>query len=625
MKPQALCSIVSVLVAAPTLLPAQSERAHDPVPLKPWPAPLYWQPTQAEARAIAGVPEASIPVPEATTPAGALAFVGMTPCRVVDTRNFTGLFGPPALSANVTRNFPLQSGSPCPIPGNALAYSLNVTVVPPGGLGYLTIWPQGLTQPVVSTLNDLLGTIVANAAIVPAGNPNGGISVFASNDTNLVIDINGYFTTQTGITLAAGSQSAPSLSFAGDSGTGIFSSGLGTLNFATAGVNRFTITSSGDLDLAGDIRKGGTLFLHNRGVNNTSVGLNALAGSTGGNNTSVGANALMNDTTGMSNTAAGSGALSTNTSGNADAAFGAGALAANTTGTFDTATGWKALFSNTTGFENTAFGASSLLRNTDGFNNTATGYEALEENDHGSNNTATGVLALFDNRAGTDNTADGFEALEFGLGSFNVAVGSQALLNTTSDSNIAIGYLSGSNLTNGCCNIMIGNSGVAGEANTIRIGNSFQHGRTFITAIRGVTTGASNAVPVMIDSNGQLGTTSSSRRFKEDIRDMGEASANLLRLRPVTFRLKQPYADGSKPLDYGLIAEEVAEIYPDLVGRGKDGQIENVQYHKLAPMLLNELQKEHEHARQQDEIIATLQARLEALEAMLATKTKAAQ
>ena len=121
----------------------------------------------------------------------------------------------------------------------------------------------------------------------------------------------------------------------------------------------------------------------------------------------------------------------------------------------------------------------------------------------------------------------------------------------------------------------------------------------------------------MIDANGQLGTVSSSRRFKEDIQDMGEASSGLLRLRPVTFRYQKPFADGSKPVEYGLIAEEVVEVYPDLVVKGADGQVETVQYQKLTPMLLNELQKEHQHVRQ-------LQARLAALEAMLASRTTTA-
>ena len=118
-----------------------------------------------------------------------------------------------------------------------------------------------------------------------------------------------------------------------------------------------------------------------------------------------------------------------------------------------------------------------------------------------------------------------------------------------------------------------------------------------MAGIFGTTTGLTNAVAVLVDGNGQLGTVNSSRRFKEDIQDMSEASSGLLRLRPVAYRYQRPYADGSKPVDYGLIAEEVAEVYPDLVVGSADGQIQTVQYHKLVPMLLNELQKEHEAVR----------------------------
>ena len=120
------------------------------------------------------------------------------------------------------------------------------------------------------------------------------------------------------------------------------------------------------------------------------------------------------------------------------------------------------------------------------------------------------------------------------------------------------------------------------------------------------------AVAVLIDSNGQLSTVNSSRRFKEDIQDMGELSSGLLRLRPVTYRYQQPYADGSKPMDYGLIAEEVAEVYPDLVVKDKEGRVQTVQYQKHTPMLLNELQK-------QDEQIRSLEHRLAALEVLLPT------
>jgi hypothetical protein len=168
---------------------------------------------------------------------------------------------------------------------------------------------------------------------------------------------------------------------------------------------------------------------------------------------------------------------------------------------------------------------------------------------------------------------------------------------------------------------MIGNQGQSGDDHVIRIGDV--QTKTFIAGIRGKSTVNNDAVTVMIDSVGQLGTVNSSRRFKEDIRDMGDASTNLLRLRPVTYRYKEAYADGSKPMDYGLIAEEVAEIYPGLVIKSRDGLIETVQYQKLAPMLLNELQKQNQRAQQQDETIRLLQARLAALEALLSGKGQA--
>ena len=165
----------------------------------------------------------------------------------------------------------------------------------------------------------------------------------------------------------------------------------------------------------------------------------------------------------------------------------------------------------------------------------------------------------------------------------------------------------------------LGSEGSAHDNGTIRIGGSTTLGDPaaqtsfFAAGIRGVTTGNNDAVPVAIDSNGQLGTIRSSRRFKEDIHDMGEASSGLLRLRPVTFRYRKPFADGSKPMEYGLIAEEVAEVYPDLVAHSADGQIESVKYQVLDSMLLNELQK-------QVEKVQSLETRLAALERVLAGK-----
>jgi hypothetical protein len=183
-------------------LSAQS--AGDSVPLRNWPAPLSWQPSRVEAENIArsgilrGVSGES--TPHAQTPASSLVFVAMTPCRVVDTRagrGFAGAFGPPSLAGGATRNFPILSNPTCSIPPTAAAYSFNVAVVPPGPLGFLTVWPGPISNPLplASTLNDLTGTVVANAAIVQAG-MDGSVNVFASNNTDLVIDINGYYVAQ---------------------------------------------------------------------------------------------------------------------------------------------------------------------------------------------------------------------------------------------------------------------------------------------------------------------------------------------------------------------------------------------------------------------------------------------
>jgi hypothetical protein len=257
--------VTFAMFLVPLALFAEAQR--DVVPLKSWPAPLYFQPSPAESREHAkpeAKPEALNAVSSdassslAATPAGSLVFVAMTPCRIADTRDgtFPAGFGPPSLVGNASRTFAIQSlSSLCPVPSIAQAYSFNVTAVPPGttfpgnvnpsgALGHLTIWPTGVPQPVVSTLNSFLGTVVANAAIVPAG-ASGSVDVFVSQSTDLIIDINGYYAPQSGITLAQGTASAPSLSFAGDPGTGIYSSGTGTLNIATAGTSSLTLTSNG--------------------------------------------------------------------------------------------------------------------------------------------------------------------------------------------------------------------------------------------------------------------------------------------------------------------------------------------------------------------------------------------
>jgi hypothetical protein len=206
-------------------------------------------------------------------------------------------------------------------------------------------------------------------------------------------------------------------------------------------------------------------------------------------------------------------------------------------------------------------------------------------------------------------------------------MGTGALGSSTGSNNIAIGRNAGDNATTGDSNIYIGNTGVAAEGSTIRVGSAQTD--TFIAGIRGATT---DAIAVLIDSAGQLGTVSSSRRTKEDIRDMGEASAALARLRPVVFRYRKPFANGAKPLQYGLIAEEVAEVYPELVAFDAEGEPETVLYRFLAPILLSEEQRQQaaqrelnaendsleEHRKAQDKQVALLLEAVKELQAELA-------
>jgi hypothetical protein len=218
----------------------------------------------------------------------------------------------------------------------------------------------------------------------------------------------------------------------------------------------------------------------------------------------------------------------------------------------------------------------------------------------GSFSTAVGLAALAINSSGGQNTAFGYASL---------------INNTTGSGNIAVGVAAGVNVSTGSNNIHIGSSGSSDESSTIRIGIPGTQSSFFAAGIYGVN---SNGIPVYINSNGQLGTVSSSRRYKEDIQDMGDASNGLLRLRPVTFRYQKPFADGSKPIQYGLIAEEVAEVYPDLVARNADGQIETVKYQVLDSMLLNEVQKQQKEIGSQLEKIHMLEDQNRSLQDRLA-------
>jgi hypothetical protein len=335
----------------------------------------------------------------------------------------------------------------------------------------------------------------------------------------------------------------------------------------------------------------GVLVSRTTGIWNTGTGFEALNHLTAGNqNTATGVRALFSDINGGFNTATGVYSLFANTGGFFNSATGAYALAHNTTGSNNTANGYSALYFNTEGDFNTATGYAALYHDTTGIFNTANGASALFFNTQGEQNTANGVSALYNNTTGSNNTANGIFALANNhTGSNNTAIGRVAGVNITGDGNTALGAGAGSNLTTGNDNIDIGNFGVAGDSNTIRIGNEFQT-RTFIAAIRGVTTGSNDAVNVVIDSNGQLGTMSSSRRFKDEIKPMDQTSEAILALKPVTFHYK---SDNKGTPQFGLIAEEVAEINPDLVVRDENGEIYTVRYDAVNAMLLNEFLKQH--------------------------------
>jgi uncharacterized coiled-coil protein SlyX len=339
----------------------------------------------------------------------------------------------------------------------------------------------------------------------------------------------------------------------------------------------------------------------------------------GGANTAVGAAALANNTA-NDNTACGSYALASNTTGSGNTAFGIDALMLNINGNSNHASGHDALFNNTSGSNNTANGANSLFSNTTGLGNTANGYLALNSNDNGNFNVGSGAYALFKNTSGSNNTGDGSGALQNNTtGLHNTANGYAALYhNTTGSSNTALGSSAGSNLTTGSNNIDIASPGVADESNTIRIGAGLQT-KTFIAGIRGRTTGNANAIPVLIDSAGELGTASSSRRFKNEIKPMDKTSEAILALKPVTFHYK---SDRTGTPQFGLIAEEVAAVNADLVVRDEDGQIYTVRYDAVNAMLLNEFLKEHRKVEEQEATITQLKSTVSRQAAIAAQQQK---
>jgi len=312
-----------------------------------------------------------------------------------------------------------------------------------------------------------------------------------------------------------------------------------------------------------------------------------------------------------SNTAGGMGALENVTeAGQSNTAFGKFALTSNTDGDFNTASGVQTLLANTTGTGNSACGANALTSNITGSFNTANGYVALSANTTGDFNTAVGSQVLFQNTTGHHNTAIGVLALGLNVdGSQNTAIGVQALHQSTGKMNIAIGDNAGSALTIGKRNIYLGHPGAESESKTMRLGDG--QTKTFIA---GVTTAAVAGTNVEIDANGQLGIPLSSARYKRDIETMGARSAGVLQLRPVTFVYTH---DGQGMRQYGLIAEEVAAVYPELVTRTPAGEVQAVRYQELIPMLVNELQRQRQAMEHQQRELAELRNVVEQMRAIV--------
>ena len=331
----------------------------------------------------------------------------------------------------------------------------------------------------------------------------------------------------------------------------------------------------------GSIYKEGILFMHDFGPNLNNVFLGSNAGNltlTGISNTGIGGGALQSLTTGTRNSAFGLSALANTTTGGSNSAFGSGALFSNTTGFNNTAVGRIALYTSTTGSDNTAIGEEALFSNTSGTENTAIGSVALTNNITGNDNVALGISALSANTTGSDNTALGSYALYNSNGNYNIAIGREAGLNYTSteSGNIIIGS---------------GQTGTTGESGITRIGNVYgaPTAACFIAGISGVTPAGATGT-VLIDGSGQLGTISSSRRYKKNITDLEDIRQQFMLLRPVSFAYT---SDASEKKQYGLIAEEVESIFPELIVYNKYGEIETIQYHLLYALLIKMIQEQN--------------------------------
>ncbi|MGC2625587.1 MAG: tail fiber domain-containing protein, partial [Candidatus Udaeobacter sp.] len=359
---------------------------------------------------------------------------------------------------------------------------------------------------------------------------------------------------------------------------------------------------------------------------NTALGVNALGSvnpAVGINNTAVGANALTNDTNGFSNVAIGAFALTNNTTGNFNMAIGTEALKDNNAN-FNLAIGFRVAYLNTTGRHLTGIGAAAMRNNTTGEFNTAIGAAALFNNTTTASNLAVGDSALtaFNGTAFTDgaNTALGSIALSaLTTGEENVVVGRRALeFATDGSNNVIVGWRAGDGLTTGDGNTFIGDQAGRNEGPTVSDviclgspgdtdGGQTTSNRAYIGNVHGVTPGSGGVQTVIIDNDGQLGSMVSSRRFKKDIKPMDQTSEAIVKLKPVTFHYKNKDSKNTE-LDYGLIAEDVAEVNPDWVIYERSGKPLSVRYTEINVMLLNEFIKEHKKVEEQQASMADLKS-----------------
>lgn len=454
-----------------------------------WPAPASWSlPARVVSKGEASPSDVEAVEAVPTPP---LHFVGITPCRLVDTRGngFTGAYGPPVLTQGVPRNFVLTGR--CGISATAQAVSLNVTVTNTQGPGFILIYPQGSAQPTVSTLNYVAGQTIANAAVVPLG-VGGGITVIAGvSGTDLILDTNG------------------------DYRGGVVTALNGLSGNLTLDSDFLSISTQGETVFL-DAGPGGALPA---GAENQTLRHNGI--------------------------------------------------------------GWVATDTLKTFTSSVSVAGPLILP------------DAVR--------VGTGCCGYFLHNSGSQTTYVGYNSGVSG-GTGNIGIGYQTIQNTTGSGNIAIGNNIAPTLTTGGNNLYIGNLGSGNESGQIRIGTNGVHSQgTVIASIYGF--GSSGGIPVIVNGGGRLGTTTSSVRYKDDVRDIGADSEGLMDLRPVVFKYK-PEFDSSGLRQYGLIAEEVAEVYPELVVYDEQGRPQAIRSQLFDGLFLSEIQKQHRKLETQETTIS---------------------